>query len=128
MPPIKLFYMKYKLQVELAGLPKTYNSLGRTHWAIKANEAKKWRKEVAFSVIAERPKEPLQKAKVTLIRFSSNCPDFDGLVSSFKPVIDGLKDGKILVDDKMSCIGSPTYKWEKAPPGKGKIRIVVESI
>jgi len=118
--------MKYTLKVELLGLPKTINRVGRTHWAIKAAEAKKWRREVSFSVISQRPKEPLKKASLTLTRYSSFCPDFDNLVSSFKGCIDGLKDGQIIKDDKMSCVGAPTYKWEKVSPGKGKIKIEVE--
>lgn len=118
--------MKYRLSVTLQGLPRTYNSLGRTHWAVKANEAKKWRKEVAYTVIGEKPPAPLTRARLTLTRHSSSCPDYDGLVSSFKGCIDGLKDGKIITDDKMNNIGAPTYLWGKAPPGKGWITIEVE--
>lgn len=76
----------------------------------------------------KEPKEPLKKAKVTLSRFSTREPDFDGLVCSFKPILDGLTNSKIIIDDKMSVIGQPTYKWEKIGKGKGKIHILVEEL
>ncbi len=70
--------------------------------------------------------EPLKKAHLTLTRHSSIRPDSDGLVSSFKHVIDGLVDTKIIVDDDYKTIGMPTYLWEKAPAKKGYITIKVE--
>lgn len=89
-----------------------------------------WKQQVISFVKFNRlgPPKPLPMAKVTLTRCSSSEPDFDGLVGSFKNVLDGLVAALVIEDDKMSNIGAPDYRWEKASPGGGKIRIVVEEI
>lgn len=91
-------------------------------------EARKWKKIVTDHTILHKaiPPKPLKRAKLTLTRCSSQEPDFDGLVSSFKHIIDGLILGGIIENDKMSNIGQPTYIWEKAPREKGKVIIEVE--
>lgn len=114
------------ISFEIKGLPKTTNSGGRTHWSIKAREAKYWINIVVFATVTQRPKTPFQKAKLTLTRCSSVESDFDGLVSSFKHVIDGLIAARIIVGDKMSNIGQPVYRWEKAKPKVGRIKITIE--
>lgn len=78
--------------------------------------------------MGKRPPEPLKYARLTLVRFSSVCPDFDGLVSSWKPVIDGLIHARIIEDDSMKNIGMPKFHWEKAPPKKGWILVRVEEL
>lgn len=118
----------YSLEFRLEGLPKTTNSGGRAHWAVKALEARKWKNSVAGMVGTNKPKEPLQKAKLTLRRCSSSAPDFDGLVSSFKHVVDALQDCGVIVNDKMTTIGTPTYEWFPASRGKGFITVKVEEL
>lgn len=116
----------YIFEFEIPGLPKTTNSGGRDHWKAKAREAKKWKSMVA--IVVSKPPSPLTKARLTLTRCSSGECDFDGLVSSFKHVIDGLVDAGVIVNDKFSAIGQPTYQMEKASPGKGKIKVKVEQL
>ena len=120
--------MKYEMEFEINDLPKTINAIGYTHWAIKAKEARKWKKLVAFEILSKGPCTLLQKAKITLTRFSSRCPDSDGLVSSFKHVIDGIVDSGMLPNDTFKTIGMPTYLWEKAPAKKGKIKVKIEAL
>lgn len=79
-------------------------------------------------VLHGQPAAPLEKAKLTLERHSSVEPDFDGLVSSFKFIIDGLVDCGVLIGDKTSVIGRPDYQWVKASPKKGKIVVIVEEL
>lgn len=117
---------RYTLAFELLGLPPTLNSRG--HWRVKAKLTKRWRLMAALTAKASRPAAPLSKARVTLTRFSSNEPDFDNLAGSFKPILDGLKSAGIILDDKRSVIGRPTYNWEHAPRGSGKVRVEVEEI
>lgn len=118
--------MKYVLEFELNGLPKTTNGL-QVHWRKRGQEAKKWRRLVWATVIDKRPETPLVRAHLTLTRISSTRPDFDGLASSFKHVIDGLIDGGIIVNDRHENIGQPEYQWVKGKQGQGKIRIRVEA-
>lgn len=110
---------------ELPGLPATTNKNGRKHWAILAREARTWKGWVAVAVAAQRPKMPLQQARITLTRCSSVESDFDGLVSSFKHVLDGLVSARVIANDKPSCIGQPQYRWERAAPRMGKIRVEI---
>jgi hypothetical protein len=119
----------YRVEFILPGLPKMKN-LKRTmgHWAQAHREASKWKRMVKSYLNNKRPAKPLEKAKLTLTRGSSVEPDFDGLVSGFYHVIDGLVEANILVNDKPSNIGSPTYLWEKAAQGKGFVKIIVEEI
>ena len=116
---------KYSLEFEIQDLPKTYNQIGRSHWSVKAKEAQKWKKYVYLHTIGKRPSKPLTKAKLILIRCSSQCPDPDGLVSSFKHTIDGLTEAEIIAGDTFNIIGMPEYRWEKAPREYGRIKVKV---
>lgn len=117
--------MPYSLKIDLEGLPKTVNAIGRKHWAVKAKDIQTWKMDVLVATMGLRPEKPLKRAHVRLTRFSSTCPDFDGLVSSFKCVLDALIDAKILEDDSYDHIGAPEYSWEKAPRGKGHVCVEV---
>lgn len=116
----------YKLHITIQGLPKTTNSGGRQHWAVKVKEAQRWVSLVKFHSLGKIPHTPLKKAKLKFIRHSAIAPDFDGIVSSFKHLSDGLVRAGILEDDNMSVTGTPEYKWEKVARGSGFIEIFVE--
>lgn len=108
-------------------LPKPTNQLSRMHWAAKSKMVNEIKVLVRTLVGHRKPPQPLERATLTLTRFSSTQPDYDGLVSSFKHVIDGLIWAQVLENDKWDNIGAPTYKWNKAPRKKGFIEVVVES-
>ena len=101
------------------------NSKSRTSWRAAMFESRKWKKLVYENCILLRPIEPLTKAKLVLTRFSSSEPDFDGLVSGFKHCIDGLKEAKVILDDKPSIVGQPQFFWHKSKKGMGSIKIEV---
>lgn len=117
--------MAYHLLIEILDLPKTRNQLQRKHWTVQHKEAKKWKMLVGLGIGPNKPPAPLTKANITLTRFGSREPDFDGLTSSFKAILDGLTEHGIILDDKPSIIGSPTYNFVKAKRKDGKIRIEV---
>lgn len=118
--------MSYELEFEIKGLPRMTNKQARNSWQARMVEANKWKNEVVKECFGKEPSEPLKKATITLTRFSSYEPDFDGIVSGFKHILDGLKIAKIIIDDKMSVIGNPEYKWEKAKQREGKIKVHVK--
>ncbi len=115
----------YKLKLCIKGLPKQTNASYRCHWTTRMKEARKWKALVESLARNKKPKTPLKSAHLKLTRFSSREPDWDGLVSGFKHVIDGLKASGIILDDKMSIIGKPDYFWTKTSPKDGKIEIEV---
>jgi Holliday junction resolvase RusA-like endonuclease len=118
----------YKLEFEINGLPKRINQSYNKHWYCRKEEADKWLKYVSLIITGKKPPNPLLKARLTLIRHSSVCPDSDGLVSSFKHVIDALRKSGVIVDDKFQNVGMPTYLWELAKRGQGKIVVKVEEV
>ena len=121
--------MQYKLEIEIPGLPKTVNALGRAHWAVKVKYNKTWESKIFAAAFAKGlPLVPLKKAIVLLTRVSSMEPDFDGLVSGMKVVLDSLIKCGVLEDDNPRVIGHPTYAWEKCKKGEGKIRIEVVGV
>ena len=119
---------RYRLEFSIPGLPRTTNQNSGRHWAKKAKDVKEWHSLVSLITMNKRPKAPLKKAKLSLCRHSTHCPDYDGLVSSFKHVIDGLIRCGILIDDNMSAIGMPSFSWEKSKRGRGFITVLVESV
>lgn len=117
--------MGYEIEFTLPGLPKVVNATAGHHYRRKHAEMSTWVDRVALAVARHKPKAPLAKAYLKLIRHSYVCPDPDGLVSGFKYVVDGLVKNGVLVDDKMSVIGMPDYRWEKAHQKKGFITVSV---
>jgi hypothetical protein len=115
----------YRLEFTLDGLPKMTNRGVGKHFRVYMNHRDAWAHKVIFATVGKLPPKPLQKAKLTLVRCSSTEPDFDGLVSSFKAILDALK-GRAIADDRPSCIGSPTFLWEKAKRGRGMVKVIVE--
>lgn len=91
---------------------------------MKKREIDLWHLKVrAFCKV---PKAPLQTAKLTLTRFSSQEPDGDNVLNAFKPLIDALICQGVLADDKLSNIGIPKIKWFKAKPKEGKVSVKIE--
>lgn len=120
--------MTYTLKFTIAELPKPINRLGGKHWAQMKRYRDYWHQLVAAAVCGKKPREPLRRAKLTLVRYSSVAPDFDNLAGSWKPVIDGLQYCGVIENDSMAHIGVPVMQWEKAPPKQGRIFVAVEEI
>ena len=119
--------MRYRISFELDGLPKSQtNNYG--HWRTRAKSKSEWEARVHLAVIHDRPELPLTSARISFTRCSSSEPDFDNLVASFKPVMDGLVKAGVIEDDKPSVIGQPEYLWIKAKPKHGSVRITVEEV
>lgn len=104
------------------------NSLIRKHWAIITKEKNKWHGLVRWYLRHNTPKAPLKKAKLTLTRYSMRSPDYDGLVGSFKYVLDGLVKAGVIIDDKVSVIGDSKYNWVKAKKVDQRIEVVIEAV
>lgn len=124
--------MAYHLKFEMSGLPESTNRTRRDgHWAATYRKREGWKEMVYYAILEHRqrpPQAPLTKAQLKLTRCSSVQPDFEGLVSTFKAILDGLVKCGVLVDDNMNVIGQPDYRWEKTKPGRGKIRIEVQEM
>jgi len=116
----------YHVKINISGLPKSTNQLLRRHWSLATKEKNIWFTSVGLTIPKhKRPTKPLKKAKLKFIRHSSTCPDYDGLVSSFKWVCDALTYHRIIENDKMENIGMPDFEWVKAPRGSGFITVEI---
>lgn len=104
------------------------NSLIRKHWAIITKEKNHWHGLVRWHLRHNLPKAPFKKAKLTLTRYSMRAPDYDGLVGSFKYVVDGLVKAGVIVDDKTSVIGDSKYNWVKSKKIDQRIEVEIEPI
>ncbi len=120
--------MSYSHTFTLDGLPSMSNQNLRGHWRVKHANALKWKLRVALAMHGFKPAQPLDRATVTIIRHSSVAPDFDGLVSAGKHLIDGLVECGVLSGDSMAHIGQPAYLWCKAAPRKGHVVVKVEEL
>lgn len=120
--------MKNIIEIRLEGLPKTPNELVRLHWAQKAKEAKKWRTMSAYVARKFKPKTPFESVELTFIRGSSRQCDFDNGIAALKPIIDGLKDAGIILDDNPNVVKAIRFGWEKASRSCGYIKIIVDPI
>ena len=74
--------------------------------------------------LGNKPAEPLQRSAIHLIRYSSVEPDPDNLAASFKPVIDGLREAGVIVNDRSENV-ELRFSWRKAPQNMGMIRVEV---
>lgn len=120
--------MGYHIEFRLEGLPPTINVMMYKHWTVKAKSAKFWKTQVIIAIGSNKPASPLKKAKLILTRASSASCDPDGLVSTFKHIIDGLVSSYVLENDKYDNIGFPDYRYEKTRKGAGFVRIEVIEI
>jgi Holliday junction resolvase RusA-like endonuclease len=118
--------MRYRLSFEIHELPKMANgSYGS--WQADYHRKLRWRRLVGKCIQGMTPKEPLARARGVFTRFSSVEPDDDGLVHGFKPIRDALTFYGVILDDKRKVLEAE-YRWEKASPGKGRIKVEVEEI
>lgn len=81
-----------------------------------------------FTPTYKLPKKPLSRFELTLFRFSSVEPDYDGLVSGFKVIVDGLREIGVIAGDKLSNTGPWRCHWFLAKPKAGFIRVVVREV
>jgi len=118
----------YQFEFEINELPKTINEIGRKHRWVKSRHRDEWKSMVWAATAGHLPPQPLLKARITFTRCSWRQPDYDNMVSAFKDVLDALKK-RIIIDDNNKVIPDhPTYKWEKAKRGEGKIKVQIEEI
>lgn len=119
------------LELVIPGLPSC-NTAAAPHWRTRHAERRMWHALVAATVLAELgrwPEAPLERARVTITRCSAGPePDFDNLASGAKFLLDGLVKAGVLKDDRPNCIGQPILLWERAPRGRGSVRISVETM
>lgn len=115
-----------RIEFSIPLLPLLPNRLLGAHWWVRSSHAKKWRQLVWLQTMYQncRPEHPFSKAEITFTRCSPYQCDYDGLVGSFKPVLDALVKCELLEDDSPQHVNC-SYLWEKTPRAKQGIRILI---
>lgn len=138
----KLDTGEYWLRVVLPGTPKTPNEIyAQASRFMRADNATLWKQSVFLVCHGKEPQRPLTRAKIQCIRHAPRMMDYDGLVGSFKPVIDGLCTRKskkkgysgkrdvlwegILSDDSWDVTGPWDVSQEPAPVGGEFIEVMI---
>lgn len=124
----------YRLRLELPGLSRVNTAATRASRWRQYREARRLQELVVLLVPRrKRPSAPLSRARVTLTRHSSVEPDHEQLAMGFKAVLDALTArgrgprARVLEDDSPRHV-ERVYRWEKAPPGAGRLTVLVEAL
>ncbi len=113
--------MGYVLLLELDQLPKSLNKKLRSNRFALNRENKAFDNIIACAVSGRLPNVPLTKAKISLVRHSHRFLDFDGVVGSFKPVVDALVSAGVLIDDSWKVLGPWTVDQFFRPKSEGPL-------
>ena len=62
------------------------------------------KQEIDLITRNKRPEKPLESFKISITRYGARCLDYDNLISSLKPFIDGLTLSGIIIDDSWKYI------------------------
>lgn len=95
----------YTLKLEFKELPLSGNKLLAKQRYGRQDYFREWHTRVALMVLGRQPSAPLTKCLITIIRHHYRMLDFDGCVTSMKPVVDGLVKSAIIKDDSYIITG-----------------------
>lgn len=112
-------------------LTPTRNAYDRMHFRAQ----RRLKDAIAAAMSAQVPLAsgiPFERAKVEVVRCSAQEPDPDNQTGSVKPILDAMQvrskrhpyGACIITDDNREGI-ELVVRWEKAPPRKGKIIVLV---
>ena len=111
---------KYILKIIVPGAPENLNAVIRMKRQQYNRVKKNWHQVIWALTVSHRPPTPLKKFKIRIIRYSARMLDFDGLVGSMKPLVDGLRHSRIIRDDSWPMTGPWDVSQEFRPEKEGK--------
>lgn len=132
----------YWLELLLPGVPKTPNEIYSSNRFVRHKNAVNWKQIVYLTARGYEPQEPLTLVHLSLIRYAPRTLDYDGLVGSMKPIVDGLitrrdkkqglkKDEReilwpgIIDNDTWAITGPWFVDQMPAPVGQEYVRVIV---
>lgn len=82
-----------------------------------------------LAVGQKKPHEPLSRAQLSITRHFYRTLDFDGLVGSFKPVVDGLIHAGVIVDDNWRVLGAWQCDQQFRPKKEGpRLEVTIKGV
>jgi hypothetical protein len=118
----------YELTLELNIFATDSNKILGVNKFTKHKIFKGVKEEVHQLSLGKRPPSPLTSFQITATRHASRFLDYDNLVASLKPVIDGLKLAKVIQDDNWNFIRRDNYFLNQTKSTEKKIVITVEEL
>jgi len=115
----------YKLRLEFDLVPVSLNKLLTMHFQDRRKYNQYWYFEVAEKVGKDLPDQPLKRADIRIVRMYYRFLDYDGLVGSMKPVVDGLQHAKVIKSDSWKCTNVWTVTQKKYEKGEEKLIVEV---
>lgn len=113
--------MSYSIHLQFTQIPKSLNKALRTHYHKYNKQKKEWNDLVYLLTRSNLPHSPLTKAKLKIVRHYYRTLDYDGLVGSLKPVVDGLTNAGIIKDDSWGVLGAWDVTQEFRPKKDGPL-------
>jgi hypothetical protein len=96
--------MGYTLEIEIPTAASDSNRILGVNKFVKHKLFTSIKKQIYLLTIGKQPDKPLKSFSLSIIRHGAKCLDYDNLVASFKPYIDGLKLAQIIEDDRWEFI------------------------
>lgn len=117
---------KYSLEIVLSAAESDANKiLGRSKFA-KHSIFKKVKTEIFLATRGKTPVTPLTQFKITAVRHGPGTLDYDNLITSLKPYIDGLRLAGIIIDDSIKYLNRENYFTHQVKSETRKIILTVE--
>tara|TARA_R110002020_G_scaffold202016_1_gene404986 strand:+ start:1609 stop:2088 length:480 start_codon:yes stop_codon:yes gene_type:complete len=98
-------FVIYKIFFEIPKIPPSLNKTFRTHYHVRNKIFKEWYQLIQDQVKGKEPPSPLPRCRIEVERCFYRMLDYDGLVASLKPAIDGLIHSSIILDDTYKITG-----------------------
>lgn len=104
------------IRIFIAGSPMPPNATRREHWSVRSKDSETFR-NAAFLTAQQAmrksadtfPYEPaILRYDFSLLRRSG---DLDGLIAAAKPILDGIVDAGVLVDDRVGKLDEVAAAW-----------------
>lgn len=101
------------MRLEIQACPPSLNKVLRMHWTKKRSLWNDWRVDVR-GAMPEVVLRPIVKMRCKITLAHSRLYDQDNAYGAVKPVVDALKEWKLIVDDKPEYL-ELTVEQEKCP-------------
>ena len=117
----------YSIVIELDSTATDPNRLNGVDWRDKYQRFEKVKRDIYLLTRGKTPETPLTDFKIKIMRLGPKTFDWDNLVASLKPAIDGLTQAGIIFDDNWNFIKSIEIDQEISKTDK-KLIITVQGI
>ena len=111
----------FQIDLTFHELPKSLNKTLNAHWRRRHSSNNAWDNRVYALVADKLPPQPLAKARIRIVRHFWRTLDYDGLVGSMKPVVDGLVTAGVLSSDSWKVLGVWDVTQEYRPKKDGPL-------